>query len=492
MSFLSYPFLWLFLPLGLILYWAVPQRARVVVLLALNLVFYCYDALWRVRLLLVLSTLITYIGACLVDKHRDTVAGKWYLALTLMANIGLMVAVKLQPLVIPYINAFTAQRGLGMPAFGRMQLPTGLSFYIFSGSSYVIDVYRQHVQCQKNFLRHAAFISFFPTITAGPILRGGVWFEQLQSQRSLSWERWKRAVMLFMWGAFLKLVIANRCAIYVDRVYAEPERYFGFYLVLAVVLYSLQIYADFAGYSMMALGVACAFGFDLPDNFRQPYLAGSIAGFWRCWHISLTSWFRDYLYIPLGGNRKGTARKYLNIMIVFIASGFWHGANVTFLLWGALHGLYQICGALTQRSRNRLYKKFAINTDVFSFRLGQRICVFVLTSLAWVLFRAQTLAQAGDILRNLLRLNNPEVLFNAGNCLTELGLGGLESTILLLSFAVLLAISLLQRAGFTLDWLQRQGALFNGIVYMALILTVLVYGIYGPEYSASAFIYAGF
>lgn len=288
------------------------------------------------------------------------------------------------------------------------------------------------------------------------------------------------------------MVIADRIAIYVNGVYADPELYHGFYLLLAVLLYSLQIYADFAGYSMMALGVACAFGFDLPDNFRQPYLEGSIAGFWRCWHISLTSWFRDYLYIPLGGNRRGIARKYLNIFIVFLVSGFWHGSSITFLLWGALHGLYQIAGALTKNARDRLYKRLEMDTSAFSFGLGRRICVYVLVSLAWVLFRADTLAHAGSILCNMLRLDNPWVLVNAGNCLAALGLGGLESTILFLALAVQLAVSLLQRAGITFDWLQKQGGLLQALLYGGLILAVLVFGVYGMDFVAADFIYAGF
>lgn len=288
------------------------------------------------------------------------------------------------------------------------------------------------------------------------------------------------------------MVIADRIALYVNGVYADPVLYHGFYLLLAVLLYSLQIYADFAGYSMMALGVACAFGFDLPDNFRQPYLEGSIADFWRCWHISLTSWFRDYLYIPLGGNRKGTKRKYLNILIVFLVSGFWHGAGFTFLIWGGLHGLYQIIGAATQDARKRLYGRLGIDTQVFSFQLGQRLATFVLVSVAWVFFRAESLTQAGKILLGMLRLDNPWVLLNMGKYLTELGLGGIEINILLLALAALLAVSLLQRAGFGFDWLQKKGGLFQAVLYIGLVLTVLTWGFYGPEYSAAAFIYAGF
>lgn len=297
-------------------------------------------------------------------------------------------------------------------------------------------------------------------------------------------------MLVFLWGAFLKMVIADRIAQFVNPIYHAPQQFHGYYLLLAVLLYSLQIYADFAGYSMMALGIACAFGFDLPDNFRQPYLEGDIAGFWRCWHISLTSWFRDYLYIPLGGNRKGKARKYLNILIVFLVSGFWHGAGITFLVWGTLHAVYQIAGEATRTRRERMYDRLGVDRDVFSFRLGRRIVTYLLVSVAWVFFRAETVGQALTVLWRMLRLDNPWILFDS--TLNGFGIGGLEGTVLLLSLLTLLLVSVLQRHGIDFDWFDRQGSIFQGLVLLGLLFAVMVYGIYGPEYDAASFIYAAF
>lgn len=309
-----------------------------------------------------------------------------------------------------------------------------------------------------------------------------------------------------MWGAFLKLVIADRIALYINAIYQAPQQFHGYYLLLALLLYPLQIYADFAGYSMMALGVACAFGFDLPDNFRQPYLACSINEFWDRWHISLTSWLNSYVFNPLALKLRRAAAKWPRerrkrykqlpvctaVLVTFLVSGLWHGMSGGYVIWGLLNGIYCVSENCTIQLRSKACKRLGIRRESIDWKIASGLFTFLLVAFSLVFFRAGTLTNSNTILRNMLRLDNPWVLFNAGNCLTELGLGGLESTILAVSLAVLLAVSLLQRAGYTVSWLQKQGGLFQAFVYGGLILTVLVYGVYGPEYSASAFIYAGF
>ncbi len=490
MNFLSYIFLWAFMPLGLLLYWLFPRTKRAYLLLALNIVFYGYYSR-RFLLLLLVCVLLAWAGALFIERHRAShLLAKAALAGTLGAGFTLLFVFKYLNFVINGLNAALRAVHMGALPLVELALPLGISFYMFTACAYVLDVYFDRLPAEKNPARLAAFVTFFPTITSGPIQRAPGWFRQLDAQTALRFSRLKKAALMFLWGAFLKMVLADRLAMFVDQVYANVADHHGFILLLAVFGYSIQIYADFSGYSLMALGVACAFGFDLPENFRQPYLESSIASFWRCWHISLTSWFRDYLYIPLGGNRKGQVRKYINIFIVFLVSGLWHGEHVTFLVWGGVHGLYQIVGGLTRKKRDALYKKLNIDCKSFSFRLGQRVVVFVLVSVAWVFFRAQSLRQAMAVLSGALRLDNPWVLFDG--TLEAMGLAGREGAILFFSLMTLLLVSLVQRSKRGFAWLEKQGGLFQGLLYGGLLVAILVYGIYGPDYVPSAFIYAGF
>lgn len=332
MQFLSFTFLWAFFPLCFVLYWIMPKSFRGYVLLAANIGFYAYaDA--RGLLILASYILLSYFASIFVSsgtqKRRKTI-----MVITFGITFSTLFLFKYMGWVSGGINLLVSGDKTGPIHVPAWILPLGISFYLFTGTGYVIDVYRGKYAPIRNFIKYAAFISFFPTITSGPIQRAENWVSQFEPPTRLTYSRIKKALLLFLWGAFLKMIIADRIAGFVDMVYASYLQYHGYVMLLAVLGYSIQIYADFAGYSYMAIGISCAFGFELPDNFRQPHLAGTIADFWRRWHISLTSWFRDYLYIPLGGNRKGDFRKYINIMIVFLISGLWHGAGITFVLWG--------------------------------------------------------------------------------------------------------------------------------------------------------------
>lgn len=228
----------------------------------------------------------------------------------------------------------------------QILLPVGLSFYVFQSTNYLLDLAKKKIEPERNFINVALFISFFPTITSGPILRASRFLPQLSEMRSVSFARFQRAVFTFLWGAFIKMMIADRIAVFTNQVYSDLENYSGLILAACAACYSIQIYCDFSGYSYMAIAVADLFGFDIPENFHQPYFATTIADFWRRWHISLTTWFTDYLYIPLGGNRKSRLRRYINIGIVFLISGLWHGAAWNFVVWGGLHAFFQIFGYL--------------------------------------------------------------------------------------------------------------------------------------------------
>lgn len=335
MLFNSIDFL-IFLPIVVLIYFLIPDKIKSLWLLIASYYFYmCWNA--KYALLLLFSTVITYASGLLIERFKRKYVRykKYILIFSLAANLALLFYFK-------YINfAFDILRSvfegmhiqLNVPKFDIV-LPVGISFYIFQALGYTIDVYRDEIYAEKNFLKYALFVSFFPQLVAGPIERSKNLLCQLATPKKFKFEEAREGLLLMLWGFFLKIVLADRIAIFVDTVYGDYTTYAGYYLILATVLFAFQIYCDFAGYSTIAIGVAKILGITLMENFKSPYLSTSVAEFWRNWHISLTSWFKDYLYIPLGGSRKGKFRKYLNKMIVFLLSGLWHGASMSFVVWG--------------------------------------------------------------------------------------------------------------------------------------------------------------
>ena len=290
-----------------------------------------------------------------------------------------------------------------------------------------------------------------------------------------------------LWGFFLKMVIADRAAIFVNTVYNNRSQYYGFVYILATILFAFQIYCDFESYSDIARGAAEVMGFSLMKNFDTPYFSRSVAEFWRRWHISLSTWFRDYLYIPLGGNRKGRLRKYINLLIVFCVSGLWHGASWNFVIWGALNGIYQVIGGLTMPLRK---KRLHDDSEVFSTRLRETLVTFVLICISWVFFRANTLTDALKILKGMLHLN-PWV-FTDGTLL-QCGLDWANWVILAASLLLLFCVSIAKYNHFEIRaWFFRQELWLQYLIVLTAIFTVLVFGIYGSGYDASQFIYFQF
>lgn len=269
-----------------------------------------------------------------------------------------------------------------------------------------MDVYRGKVEAEHNFIDFALFISFFPEMIVGPIDRASNLLVQVKNAAKPSYKNIKNGVLLMIWGYFLKMVLADRIGLLVDTVYGDVYRYTGFQILLAVFGYSIQLYSDFAGCSSIAIGAGETLGFKLPENFKQPYMALSVADFWRRWHISLTSWFREYLYFPLGGNRKGNVRKWINVLTVFLVSGLWHGAGGHYLIWGGINGIYQCIGSMLKPIRDRLIHIFRIDRETFGHRLYKRAATFFLISLAFVFFRADGISQAVTVLRQLVRSFN--------------------------------------------------------------------------------------
>lgn len=382
-----------FLPVVFALYWSVPQRFRWVLILASSYWFYMS---WNVKyvILILFTTLISYIAAIFLERYRENSSvKKFILAFTLISCLGVLFVFKyfnfFAGAFVDFMNMFALHLH---PVTLNLLLPVGISFYTFQTLAYVIDVYRGNVKAEKHFGVYAAFISFFPQLVAGPIERTNNLLPQIKAAPDFDYAQATYGMKLLTWGFFKKLCVADVVAVYSDKVFNDVYSYRGFALVLAVFFFTVQIYCDFSGYSDIARGCAKLFGINLMENFRSPYFSASIREFWSRWHISLSTWFRDYVYIPLGGNRCSKLRRNVNLMITFIVSGLWHGANWTFLAWGAVHGLAQVIeNAFLPKS----YESHGIMQGV------RVVITFAFVMLAWVFFRANSIGEALCVFSNM-------------------------------------------------------------------------------------------
>jgi D-alanyl-lipoteichoic acid acyltransferase DltB (MBOAT superfamily) len=403
MTFNSFDFL-IFFAVAASFYFVCPPRHRWAWLLGASYYFYAAWALEYVVWLAV-STLIVYILAIQIAKISLQAWRKALLVLGLVLLLGSLGVLKYLDFFGDSLRALLGPFDLdyAVPAW-QFALPVGISFYTFQALGYLIDVYRGKVEPERHLGILALFLSFFPQLVAGPIERAGSLIPQFRVQRELSPSGISSGLQLVVWGMFKKVVIADRLGVYVDAVYNQPADHQGLPILLATCFFAVQIYCDFSGYTDIALGAAKVMGYDLTANFRQPYLSSSIVEFWRRWHITLSTWFRDYLYIPMGGNRVPRWRWYANVMVVFALSGLWHGPSWTFVLWGALHGLYYLLQIWTQTPRERLLQ----GLDERQRALGTGVGVLAtlgLVCLAWVFFRANSVSDAFLLLSNLGRLS---------------------------------------------------------------------------------------
>lgn len=498
MLFNSLQFL-IFFPIVVTLYFAVPQKCKQPWLLLASYYFYmCWNA--KYALLILLSTVITYASGILIDHIRqgeyDTEKEKklknLVVALSFLSNLGILFYFKYinfaMDTLAKTMRIFHVQ--LNLPVVDVL-LPVGISFYTFQALSYTMDVYRGEIYAEKNFMRYALFVSFFPQLVAGPIERSKNLLRELAEPKKFDYDNFREGILLMLWGYFLKIVLAERIATFVDTVYGDVESFGGYYLVAATVLFAVQIYCDFAGYSTIAMGAAKILGVQLMENFDAPYISTSVADFWRRWHISLTSWFKDYLYIPLGGSRKGKARKYLNKMIVFLVSGLWHGANFSFIVWGGLNGAYQVVGEALQPARNKLIKKLGLHRDSLAHKIFSAAVVFVLVDFSWIFFRAESMHEALKVMRSMMTVYNPWVLFDGS--LYTCGLDEKNFRLMLLSVMVLLAVDLCKRKGIQIrKVIMKQDGWAQCLTVTAAVMVLLIFGKYGPTYDASSFIYFQF
>ena len=335
----------LFFSITCLIYFLINKKFKTYWLLACSYYFYmCWNP--KYALLMLLSTVVTYLSGLLINQSNNNKLKKACVAFSIIINIGILFVFKYYTFIISSINPILGKLfSLKIPTSLNVLLPVGISFYTFQALSYTIDAYRKDVKIEKNLFKYALFVSFFPQLVAGPIEKSKDLLSQFSEDHKFNWDNLHQGLLLIMIGFFYKLVIADRAAIIVNQVYNNVNLYTdggGMYFLIATFLFAIQIYFDFNAYSTIAKGSAKVMGYNLTTNFNKPYFASSIKDFWKRWHISLSSWFKEYLYFPLGGNRKGFIRTQVNIMIVFLVSGLWHGASWTFVIWGALHGLYQV------------------------------------------------------------------------------------------------------------------------------------------------------
>ncbi|MBD1396936.1 MBOAT family protein [Pontibacter sp. JH31] len=451
MLFNSFEFL-LFFPTVVGLYFLLPHRLRWLLLLIASYAFYMF---WRVdyAIILVISTLVDYLCGRMMDRYseEDRHKRKPWLWLSLLSNLGILFTFK-------YYNFFNGAAsdlagllgvGYAAPAF-ELLLPMGISFYTFQTMSYSIDVYYGRIKAEKHLGIFALFVTFFPQLVAGPIERAGNLLGQLKQKNDFDYDRVTGGLKLMAWGLFKKVVVADRLAVMVNTVYNNPTDYEGIPLIIATVFFAFQIYCDFSGYSDMAIGAAQVMGFNLMENFRRPYFSKSIKEFWGRWHISLSTWFRDYLYIPLGGNRVLKWRWYYNIFVVFLVSGFWHGANWTFLVWGALHGFYQVFGEVTKHQRNGLAQSLGLTKSARVYNDLQMATTFSLVCLAWVFFRANSIGDAWYITTHMfsgLGESVNTIVYNVDGLRKSWLILGQTPVIFMIAVTVILVL-------LVLDWLK--------------------------------------
>lgn len=497
MLFNSFEYL-LFLPLVCLGYFLLPFRSRWGWLLAASALFYLW---WKplYGLLLLFACLSSYVAAIRMDDAPTPRHRKAWLGGILLLNFGMLVVFKYLGFLNESTRALATLLGVDYPApVLNILLPMGISFYTFQLVGYLMDVYWGRLRAERHFGIFLLFITFFPQLVAGPIERAGNLLSQFYRRHAFDFERAKSGLRLLLWGLFKKVVIADRLSLFANQVYNHPQDFGGFSVLLATFFFAFQIYCDFSGYSDIAIGSARILGFDLMKNFRAPYFSKSVDEFWSRWHISLSSWFRDYLYVPLGGNRVPKYRWYINLFVVFFVSGLWHGANWTFVVWGALNGLYLVGGRLLLPLKKRVNILLGWQQPN-AWRKGYDLLfTFSLTCLAWVFFRANSVQDAflllgrmasdplGD-LRDYAWLARQSVadpsflgrelmLTGSGHFMTlpfyQLPLG-------LLLIALLLSVDFWQGRGRLLPWLERRSTPVRYAAYYALILLVVAGGVYG-------------
>ena len=492
----------LFFVVVLLVFYVLPPRVRVWWVLIASLFFYCFDfetqSIAPQSVYLFTAIGVSYVSGLVIglipSEGRLKVLRFLLLLEGLVADFGMLGYFKYSKFIIELLNS-SGSNGNPLSTDFELIMPLGISFFIFTTTGYLFDVYRNKVKPEKNPFYFALFTCFFPCILSGPIEKADHLIPQLKNlyrTKVINADRMSNGISLVVWGLFVKMVIADRISMIVDNVYGQYYIYGSVELIFASICYSIQIYCDFMSYSTIAMGCSELMGLEVVDNFNAPYLSLSVQEFWRRWHISLSTWLKDNVYIPLGGSRCSKIRKYLNILITFLVSGIWHGAGVNFIIWGGIHGLLQIIDGITAPLREKINDLTHAKTESFGYRFGKGLLTFVLVDLAWVYFRITDFHLANEIIRRMFSKPNLWVLFNDG--LYNLGLDRKEFNILFLAVIALIVVDIARKKcnkSFGKIMLD-QPWWFRWTVIIALFFAVLTFGVYGPEVDASGFIYLQF
>jgi len=457
----------IFFPIVIAGYFALNPKYRWILLLLASYYFYmCWN--YKYIVLILFSTVIDYFSALLMVRTNRLKVRKTLLILSLASNLGLLFFFK-------YFNFFAESINLVFDQFNVMKdvryfdllLPVGISFYTFQTLSYTIDVFRGKKEPETHFGKFALYVSFFPQLVAGPIERSTRLLPQLKKHFLFNYDRVRDGILLIVWGYFKKVVIADRIAEYVNIVYNNPTEHTGYPMIIATFFFSFQIYCDFSGYSDIAIGSAKIMGYDLMTNFRRPYFAQNIREFWRRWHISLSTWFRDYFYISIGGNRVSKFRHKLNIFLTFVVSGLWHGANWTFVIWGALHGIYQIIEIWKKNLISQYTFLQQIKIPKTFAQLSNILITFILVYISWIFFRANNVNDAFFIIQNL---------FNTDPQPVNLFFFKADMTISLITIAFLLIIELWEEVSGLYDKITRFPKFIKWMILTVILLSIVILG----------------
>ena len=488
MSFFSIGFI-IFFVFTFIIYNSVTCNYRHIVLLVASYIFY---ALFDFKYVLVLFgvTLLSFIlgkKISILKGNGESTESRLLLGLGIVLILLTLVFFKFGNYFYLSVHRLFGKENIIEAGAAALIAPIGISFFSLEAIGYMVDIYRGTALPEENFLKYALFISFFPKIISGPIERSTNLLKQIHDGIKFEYEKVKTGFFYILWGSFIKLLIANRLSVIVDAAFSEYQEQTGFTLLIAVVIYGVQLYVDFSGYSYIAIGMAGVFGYDLTENFIQPYFAGNVREFWKRWHVSLSNWLRDYVYIPLGGSRCGKVRRYFNLIITFLVSGIWHGVGMHFVAWGLLHGIYQIF-SVTINSLNVKNEKEKI---IFCRRLIKAFGTFVLIDFAWLFFRAESVGSAIEILSKIIFY--PEI----GRTIFEgLCLAGVEVKkvgLLIFELLLLLLVDICHEKNIrVLKWLDTQDKWFRWGIYVVMSLFIVIGMIRDYGADASTFIYANF
>ncbi len=468
----------IFFPIVFLIYWIFFKgniQSRNIFLIIVSYIFYGWWD-WRFLFLIIISSFVDYfIGKRIFIEEKKSTRKK-LLLISLVINLGFLGFFKYYNFFIgSFIDAFSFF-GLKLNGYSlNIILPVGISFYTFQTLSYTLDIYYKKMEPTNDIFGFFAFVAFFPQLVAGPIERAKFLLPQFQTRKIIDYEKLRNGMYLMGWGLFKKIVIADRLAIFVDNAFGNVEAVSGLPAIIAMFFFAFQLYLDFSAYSDIAIGTAKMLGFDLSINFKRPYLAASFSDFWKRWHISLSSWFKDYVYIPLGGNRNGVSQTYKNIMIVFLLSGLWHGASWNFVIWGGLNGLFILL-------LDKLIKKD--NLDLFQ-RAFNSVLITSMWTLSLVFFRAQNFSDAIIYYKNLFSAASLDI-FSFG-----LGAAEFKFTVILIIFLVVFEI-IQEKIGGIYRRVSSMNVIFRWAIYIAIVVMIVMFGAYGEGFDDNAFIYFQF